>query len=131
MATATWTTEELDRIDSAEELQLSSFREDGSPGPFVTMWVVRVGDDVYVRSAGGSDRPWYRRAKSSGTGRIRAGGVERDVIFAQAESNTHSAIDFAYHAKYDRYGATIVGHVTGPDALPITIRLLPNEERAG
>jgi len=127
---ATWTTGELDRIGNAEELQLSSYRGDGTLRPYVTMWVVRVGDDVYVRSAGGPDRPWYRRAKASGSGRVRAGGVERDVIFAAVESGTHAAIDAAYHAKYDWYGATIVGHVTGPNALSVTVRLVPRDELA-
>lgn len=128
---ATWSNEELDRIGRAEELQLTSRRDDRSLRRYVTMWVVRTGDDVYVRSAGGPDRPWYRRAKASGAGRIRAGGVERDVTFAEATADAHASIEAAYHAKYDRYGATIVGHVTGPHAQPVTIRLMPKEREHG
>ena len=128
---ATWTNDELDRVGNAEELQLSSFRNDRSLRSFVTMWVVRTGDDLYVRSAGGPDRPWYRRAKASATGRIRAGGTERDVTFAPTDLGIHTAIDAAYHAKYDRYGASIVGHVTGPDAQTVTIRLLPKDHDYG
>lgn len=124
---ATWTNDELDRVGNAEELELSSFRDDRSLRSYVTMWVVRVDDDLYVRSAGGPDRPWYRRAKASGAGRIRAGGVERDVTFADANADVQSAIETAYHAKYDRYGATIVGHVTGTDAQPVTIRLVSKD----
>ena len=124
---ATWTNDELDRVGNAEELQLSSFRNDRSLRSFVTMWVVRTGDHLYVRSAGGPDRPWYRHAKASGTGRICAGGTERDVTFAPTDPGIHTAIDAAYHAKYDRYGASIVGHVTGPDAQTVTIRLLPKD----
>jgi hypothetical protein len=127
----TWTKEQLDRIGDATELQLTSVREDGSLRPYVTMWVVRVGDDVYVRSAGGPERPWYRRAKVSGAGRIRAGSVEWDVTFADAAADAHAEIDAAYHAKYDRYGATIVGHVTGPAARPVTIRLTPKDGADG
>ena len=121
----TWTNEELDRIGNAEELQLTSLRDDKGPRPYVTMWVVRAGDDVYVRSAGGPGRPWYRRAKASGAGRIRAGGVEHDVTFAEATADAQASLEAAYHAKYDRYGPTTVGHVTGPDAQPVTIRLMP------
>ena len=128
---ATWTTEELDRIGNAEELQLTSLRDDGGLRPYVTMWVVRVGDDVYVRSAGGPGRPWYRHAKASGAGRIRAGGVERDVTFAEATADAQASIDAAYRAKYDRYGSTTVGHVTGPGAQPVTIRLIPKDRRDG
>jgi hypothetical protein len=121
----TWTGDELDRVGNAEELQLASRRGDGTLRPFVTMWVARAGDDVYVRSAHGPDNPWYRRATASGTGRIRAGGVERDVTFEAAASDAHPAIDGAYHAKYDRYGPAIVGTVVGAGAVPVTIRLVP------
>jgi hypothetical protein len=67
---AAWSSDELDRIGTAEELQLASRRADGTLRPFVTMWVVRVRDDLYVRSACGPDNGWYRRAKQSGAGRI-------------------------------------------------------------
>ena len=126
-----WTSDELDRIQAAEELQLASVRSDGSLRPYVTMWVVRVGDDAYVRSAYGPANPWYRRAKSSGIGRIRAGGVERDVSFDEAETGVHAAIDAAYHAKYDRYGPRIVGSVVGPQAEALTIRLVPRTGQEG
>ena len=89
------------------------------------MWVVRVGDDLYVRSAYGPDNPWYRRAKASGAGRIRAGGVERDVTFTDAAHHVHASIDEAYHDKYDRYGPAIVGTVVGPQVVDVTIRLQP------
>jgi hypothetical protein len=122
----TWTDDELRRVGDAEELQLASRRNDGTLRPYVTMWVVRAGDAVYVRSAYGVDNPWYRRAKASGAGRVRAGGVERDVTFGEAAPDAHTAIDAAYHAKYDRYGPAIVGSVVGEKAVPVTIRLVPN-----
>ena len=121
----TWTSDELDRVDDAEELQLASRRKDGTLRSYVTMWVVRAGNDVYVRSAYGPDNPWYRRAKASGTGRIRAGGVECDVTFGDAAPDVHPAIDAAYHAKYDRYGPAIVGSVVGDKAAAVTVRLVP------
>jgi hypothetical protein len=77
-----WTDEELGRIGEARELQLASERPDGTLRPHVTIWVVRVDDGLYVRSAYGANNPWFRRAKASGVGRIRAGGLERDVTFA-------------------------------------------------
>lgn len=124
---AVWTGDELARIGTAEELELSSPRPDGSLRPYVTMWVVRVGDDLYVRSAHGPDNGWYRRATASGRGRLRAGGVERDVEFDAAIPASHDEIDAAYHAKYDRYGPRIVGTVVGADAADVTIRLVPRE----
>jgi len=120
-----WNDDELTRIGNAEELQLASRRGDGTLRPYITMWVVRAGDDLYVRAAYGPDTPWYRRAKASGAGRIRAGGVERDVEFGEAPADVHPGVDAAYHAKYDRYGPAIVGSVVGDKAAPLTIRLLP------
>ncbi len=122
---STWTADELDRIGGAGELRLASRRGDGSLRPYVTMWVVRAGDGLYVRSAYGPDNRWYRRALASGTGRIRAGGIEKDVSFAPADQVVQEDIDAAYHAKYDRYGPAIVGSVTGPGARQVMIRLLP------
>jgi len=126
----TWPPGELASIGGSEELELASRRADGSLRPYVTMWVVRAGDDLYVRSAYGPDNPWHRRAAASGAGRIRAGGIEREVSFAQASAEVQGDIDAAYHAKYDRYGPQIVGSVTGPDAYRVTVRLVPQlEER--
>jgi hypothetical protein len=121
---STWTPDELDRIGASVELELASYRADGSLRPFVTMWVVRVGDDLYVRSAYGPGNPWYRRAKASGTGRARAGDLERSVT----APDDQPAIDAAYHSKYDRYGPSIVATVVGADAHQVTIRLLPEPE---
>ena len=127
---ATWTDDELRRIGGAEELQVASRRPDGTLRPYVTIWVVRVGDEVYVRSAYGARNPWYRRARASGAGRIRAGGVERDVAFGDPDGDVYAAVDAAYHAKYDRYGPSIVGTVVGEQAVPVTIRLLPAADRS-
>ncbi len=124
----TWTDDELRRIGDSEELELASARTDGSLRRPVTMWVVRVGDELYVRSAYGPDNPWYRRAKASGVGRIRAGGLERGVAFVDAPADAHGAIDAAYHAKYDRYPPKLVGTVVGPQAEAVTIRLVPLSE---
>ena len=123
-----WTPDDLRRLGDAEELLISSRRRDGSLRPFVTIWVVRTGESLYVRSAHGADNPWYARALRSGTGRIRAGGLERDVAFEDAGSpdrTDHASIDTAYHRKYDRYGPRIVGPVVGAHAAACTIRLLP------
>ena len=120
-----WTEDELRRVGNATELQVSSRRPHGSLRPYVTIWTVRSGDDIYIRSAYGADNPWFRRAKASRAGRIRAGGVERDVTFEPSDDNANQQIDAAYHAKYDRYGPGIVGTVVGPKAAAVTLRLLP------
>ena len=60
----TWTADELQRIGDATELRVSSYREDGTLRPYVTIWMVRSGDDIYIRSMVSSGTPWYRRAKA-------------------------------------------------------------------
>jgi hypothetical protein len=120
-----WTADELARIGKADELQITSRRRDGSLRPYVTIWVVRSGDDLYVRSAYGRHNGWFRRALSSGAGRIRAGGLERDVAFEEPGSAVDDELHRAYHAKYDRYGPTFVGPVVSPEAARSTLRLVP------
>jgi len=120
-----WTEEELGPIGEAQELQLASERPDGTLRPNVTMWVVRVDDELYVRSAYGANNPWFRRAKASGVGRIRAGGLERDVTFAEPAPDVHPDIDATYRGKYERYGPAIVGTVVGSLTNAVTIRLVP------
>lgn len=120
-----WTDDELHRIGEAEELEVASYRPDGSLRPYVTIWVVRSGDDLFVRSAYGPENGWFRRAKASRTGRIRAGGVERDVAFVDAAPETHVAVDAAYEEKYRRHPARVVQTVVGPAAAETTFRLAP------
>lgn len=119
-----WTAEELDRIGSAEELQLASRRPDGTLRPFVTIWVARAGDDVFVRSAYGYENPWFQRALKSGQGRIQAGGIQRDVTF-EPHPEADADIDTAFHAKYDRYGRAMVGTVVSPEAVRSTLMVRP------
>jgi hypothetical protein len=129
MSTSDWTTDELRRIGGATELQVASYRPDGTLRPYVTTWTVAAADRVYVRSAYGADNPWFRRALASRRGRIRAGGVERDVEFVHPDAGepVHGDIDAAYHAKYDRYGPAIVGSVIGDHATHTTLRLDPRD----
>ena len=121
----TWTPDELARIGKADEIGLASRRPDGSLRPFVTMWVVRSGDDLYVRSAYGRSNPWFQRALASDGGRIRAGGVERDVAFEEPGPAVDEELHRAYHAKYDRHGPAIVGTVVSAEAARCTLRLVP------
>jgi len=120
-----WTSDELARMGRTDELRIASRRPDGSLRPFVTIWFVRLGGEIYVRSAHGYGNPWFQRALASGEGRIRAGGVERDVSFEQPGTDVVDDLHAAYHTKYDRFGPTIVGTVVSPEAARSTLRLVP------
>jgi len=91
---ASWGEGDLRRVRDAIELQLASARTNGTLRPYVTRWVVRAGNQLYVRSAYRPDNPWYRRAIA------------------------------AYHTKYDHYGPTIVGTVVGSAAHRVTLRFV-------
>ncbi|MET7696489.1 DUF2255 family protein [Streptomyces sp. NPDC005485] len=58
-----WTDAQLDRIGAGQEITLESERADGSLRDPVTMWMVRDGDVIYVRSVKGREGPWFRGAQ--------------------------------------------------------------------
>ena len=120
-----WTEEELERIGAAEELQLASVQRDGALRQPVTIWVVRVGDALYVRSYRGRDSAWYRGVQLRHEGRIEAGGVEKDVVFVEERDPAINAqVDAAYRAKYRRYPQYVAPLLTD-DARVTTLRLAP------
>jgi hypothetical protein len=51
--TTKWTSDELSDIEAAQELEMAAVRRDGTLRKPVPIWVVRAGDDLYVRAAYG------------------------------------------------------------------------------
>jgi hypothetical protein len=120
-----WTRAELDRIGNAEELQIASLRQDGTLRKPVIIWVVRVGDDLYVRSVNGRNSAWFRGVRDRREGHIRAGGVDKDVTFVEeTDSDINDQIDTAYTTKYRRY-AGIVNSMVTPAVRAATIKIIP------
>ena len=120
-----WTSDVLERIAKADELHIASRRRDGTLRDPVTVWVVRDGDDLYVRSVNGSTGIWFRGTQVRHEGRIWAGGAEKDVTFADADPGINDQIDAAYRAKYHRYAARIINSIVSPKARSATIKLVP------
>jgi hypothetical protein len=120
-----WTVDELDRIGGSDELELASTRVDGSLRPYVPIWVVRVGDDLYVRSYLGLDGAWFRAVLRNPEVRIRAAGIERKADVERPTNPDHAAIDQAYRTKYARTASTYVDPMVGPVATAATLRLVP------
>jgi hypothetical protein len=126
-----WTSNELNKIETAEELQIASLRRDGTLRNPVTIWVVRIGDNLYVRSVNGRDGSWFRGAQVRHEGHIQAGGVEKDVAFVEEPSpDLNDQIDAAYRAKYRRYAANIVNSILTPGARAATLKLVPRSTSA-
>ena len=123
---ATWSKDELDTIGSADELQIAPLRRDGTLRKPVTIWVVRLGDDLYVRSYRGRGGAWFRGTQVRHQGRIWAGGVEQDVTFVEeTDPGINDQIDAAYRAKYRR-SASYVPPMISPEARATTLRLVPH-----
>jgi hypothetical protein len=121
-----WTSEELRKIGAAEELQIASLRRDGTLRNPVTIWVVRLGDDLYIRSVNGRAGAWFRGTQVRHEGNIRAGGVDKDVTFVEeADLEINAQIDAAYRTKYRRYAASIISTIVSPKARAATIKLVP------
>jgi hypothetical protein len=120
-----WTNDELERIAGADELQIASRRRDGTMRAPVTVWVVCLGKDIYVRSVRGKDGAWFRGTQTRHEGRIQSRGVTKDVAFTEASRTVSEEIDRAYRTKYRRYAANIVNSVLTPQARSATVRLVP------
>lgn len=122
----TWTSDELKKVGTAEELKIASLRHDGTLRKPVIIWVVRVGDDLYVRSVNGRTSAWFHGVQTRHEGQIRAGGVVKDVTFVE-ESDTaiNGQIDDVYRSKYRRYAASIINSIISSEARAATIKLVP------
>src|SRR5512135_270823 len=123
---AAWTSDELNKIGGAEELQIASLRRDDTLRKSVTIWVVRLGDDLYVRSVNGRTSGWFRGVQVRHQGHIRAGGIDKDVTFVEADHDINDQIDAAYRTKYRRYAASIINSIVSPEARSTTIKLIPH-----
>jgi hypothetical protein len=90
----------------------------------VTIWVIRHGDDLYVRSVNGRGSSWFRGAEVRHEGHVRAGGVDKDVVLVETD-DVNDEVDAEYRAKYRRYAAGIIDHITSQEARTATLQLVP------
>jgi hypothetical protein len=72
--TVGWKPKTLSEIADQEEIRISSERTGGGCNRWTSIWVVRVGDDLYVRSGFGTNGFWYRHATKS-QAYVNAAGV--------------------------------------------------------
>jgi hypothetical protein len=122
-----WSSEELSKIGTADELRIRSLRRDGTLRRPTTIWVVRHREDLYVRPVNGRRSVWFRGTQERLQGHIQCGGVDKDVTFVSVEAadDLNAAIDAAYRAKYRRYPTSFVDAVLTPEAKSATIKLQP------
>jgi hypothetical protein len=120
-----WSRDELNEIGRAEELKIASLRSDGTLTKPVTIWIVRDGDDLYVRSVNGPAAAWFRGTQARHEGRIDAGGVTQDVTFVDADPEINDQLDAAYRTKYRRYAANIINSIVTAKARSTTMKVVP------
>lgn len=124
----TWTRDELTRIGAADELKIASLRDDGTLRKAVTIWVVRLGNDLYVRSVRGRGSAWFRGTQVRHEGHIQSGGVDKDVTFVeQPDTTINDQVDAALRTKYRRYDARYVDPMLVPEARAATLKLVPRD----
>jgi hypothetical protein len=99
-------------------------RRDGTLRSTVTMWVVRHGDDLFVRSVNGRGSSWFRGAQTRHEAHIQAGGVNKDVTLVETDE-VGDELDAAYRAKYGRRYPSIVPSIVTPEARAATLELVP------
>lgn len=121
-----WDATDLDLLGRAQEIQISTRRTDGTWTAGTPIWIVRVHDDLFVRSHRGRRGAWYRRVVRGGTARIHVGHRELTVEATEVHGPDQAAIDAAYRDKYARYGSSYVTPMTAPAAQSTTLRLTPS-----
>lgn len=125
MQVTRWAGDKLDKVGGAEEVQIASVGRDGKLRKPVTIWVVRHGDHLYVRSVRGRNSHWFRDTLETHEGRIRAGAIRQDVTFVEADPAIDHEVDTAYRTKYRRYAGSILNSVLTPEARSTTTKLMP------
>ncbi|SDM67871.1 DUF2255 family protein [Actinacidiphila guanduensis] len=121
-----WTDDELARIGGADELRIAPRTAGGELARKTTIWVVREGDDLYVRSYRGHNGAWWRAAEESKAGQVEAGGVTKDVTFTDVtDTDLNDRLDAAYRDKYRSYSSTYVDPMVAEPARSATLRLIP------
>ena len=121
---STWHPEQLEAIRASDDLHISPYRDDGTtPGTPTWIWSVVVDGSLYVRAYNGTASRWYGSATTQRAGRIRAGGVDAEVVFTPVEGEINDRVDRAYSEKYA--GSPYLPPMISSRARAATVRVDP------
>ena len=113
----------LRHLADVQEIRIGFRRPDGSTGS-TPVWVVQVGDDVFVRSVNGPAGGWYRRLRADPDGEVRdAGHVHPVHAEPVSDETTIEAVTRAYASKYA--DSPYVQSVLNDRSAAATLRLQP------
>ncbi|MFS0702566.1 DUF2255 family protein [Cellulomonas sp. 179-A 4D5 NHS] len=121
---STWTAQTARALADPQEIQISTRRPDGTLRRPTTIWIVRDGDRVFVRSTNGRTAAWFRGATATGAGQIEARRVTHDVTFTEVSGGDLDLVDAAYRVKYGQY-ASIVDHLVSAEPRAATLEVHP------
>jgi hypothetical protein len=105
----TWTIEELKKVEAADELEIASIRRDGTLRDPVTIWVVRLVDELFVRSC--ADRRGVPHEVPSVRREHR--GPHRHARGASSDAQARPAILKELDARADPRNEQVGGSVHG------------------
>jgi hypothetical protein len=127
MSAPAWNPDTLTTLGDALEVDVTPFAADGSRRPTRTIWSIRIGDELYVRSWKGRSAGWFRDVLATHQGEIAVtgGGAAQRVTFEEvdAEAPVQERISAAYLTKYAADGYASSMNEQGP--LESTLRLIP------
>lgn len=116
--------EDLQKINDADDLKISPFREDGKTyGTPTWIWEVVVNDELFVRAYNGISSRWYKSALKQKAGRIIAAGMAKEVRFEPVQGDINNAIDEAYKKKYN--SSPYLSPMISSRARAATVKIIP------
>ena len=118
----TLTKEHHELIDQTKEVRIETFSTRGATETII--WIVVVGDDVYVRSVQGEKGHWYQRALSNPLVAILVDGERIEFRAVPVDDpDVFEAVSSALRDKYSPGGS--LDRMTRDDVLDTTLRLDP------
>ena len=118
-----WSETDLATIGEADEIEVAPDRADRTRGPWVPIWVVRVGDELYVRSFRGPTGSWYRRAREPGTAGSGSPAPNGPSCSPPPIRPPGLRSTMPTAAKYGRYGSSYITPMTSDSVAGTTLRL--------
>lgn len=124
---AAWPPQQLDAFAAVEEITIQTMKEDGSLRRAVPIWVVAVGNELFVRSSHGRGSGWYRGATTRHRAVI-AGANQAQAVALVEEHEKVAQLDDAYRHKYRRYERSFLPALLAEPARTAAFRLEPVDE---
>jgi hypothetical protein len=95
-------------------------------GRQVPIWIVVVGDDVYIRSVKGVDGRWYQAMLRGTPARLHAGETAWAIASEHvSDANEIERVSDAFRGKYDQRWPQPTAAMVKPSVLGTTLRIWP------